>query len=379
MNGKSTLMSQISSQVSLMMGSRTGNNRSGASSSRSAYAKMGSGSSFTSSVIGMAMKGSGLLKTRASESSMSRRTVLVSKQLRGYSALSDTDLVANVDLFQCVLTDRGDLIKRYVDLRGLTTLNLRKYGDGKKGPTLIQWAYLYKKFEMGRMLIDLAAEHVLDVVNSPMFAGENVLHMAIIHGKVDEVRHLCSLRGVYKDRHGVFRNTREHPIAAGGEAANKTLGQLLCRQPANGTFFARHSPYDFGELPLFFAVATNQLEMVDTILVHCFDTPRARFYALIECNRYGDNVLHYCARLNLVDMYTHLVSVAMNILDMFGCPSTRYMKQQHAISAFTENTEYHLLFKTFAQKINLEGFTPLTIAAAMGHKEIFSCIMATWR
>lgn len=353
----------------------------------------GSVNSIGRSVIGLAMAGSGLMKSQESRNSMSRRTMQVSKQLRPHNSLNDKDLVENVDLFQCVLHDRVDLIKRYLDLRGLTTLNLRKYGDGKKGPTLIHWAYLYKKFDTGRMLISYAPEHVLDVVNSPLFAGENVLHMAITHGYVDEVRHICKLRGVYKDKHGVFRNTLLRPAGMGAwtgdnksnimeEAkANKTLGNLLSRQAANGSFFARGTPYDFGELPLFFAVATNQPDMVDTILMYCFDTPRARFYALIECNRYGDNVLHYCARQNLVDMYKHLVSIAMNILEMFGetALNSKSMEKQHSISAMSENAEYHLLFKTFAHKINIDGRTPLTIAAELGLSEMFDCIMTTWR
>lgn len=385
--GNNGVISSLSAQFSKVMGSKV---RSKAGSSIGNFSSMNSGTSFVASTIGKAMTKSGLLKGRESRSSKNRRTLQITKEIHSVQNLSDEDLIQNVDLFQCIIVDRPDLIKRYIELRGVSTLNKRKYGSGTLGPTLIQWAYLYKKFEIGRLLISYAPERVLDVVNSSAFAGENVLHMAIIHGNLEEVSYLCSLSGVYKDKFGVFRYSAESEKVGlnnsnsgdGSETVtNKSLGNLLSRAVANGSFFARNSAYDFGEYPLFFAVSTNQIPMVDTILLHCFSTPRERFYALLECNRYGDNVLHYCAKDNLVDLYVHLVSIAMNILEMFG-PVKNILKehtQQRSISAMAENREYHLLFKTFGHKINLEGFTPLTVAARRGHKEMFSCIMRVWR
>lgn len=120
----------------------------------------------------------------------------------------------------------------------------------------------------------------------------------------------------------------------------------------------------------FFAASTNQPDLVDVILENCFPTNRERLYALLRCNSYGDNVLHYCAAGNLVDCYKHIVESAMKLVGI---------NPENGFTAMAENKEYHLLNRTFANKINFDGRSPFTLAAEYGHVEIFECILQTWR
>ena len=316
------------------------------------------------------------------------KNIAILKHAKSGIVNDDTEFVKSVDLFNCVQVGNAAAISRYIKIKGNTTLFIRKYGGF--GPTLIQWAYLYKQFAIGRLLISFAPERVLDTVNSPIFLGENILHMAIIHGNIEEVKYLCmltvddvnnmasnfDLRNNLATRNNSQEHTGESSKSSADnkwvESARKiNLGKYLVGQIASGEFFVRGTAYYFGELPLFFAAATNQIEMITTILDICFSSDDMKLQGLLQCNSYGDNLLHICVYRNNIECYKELVMLSMKL--------AKVKLHDGQVSVFNENKGYHLLFQTFGNAINVDGKSPLTLSAQLGYTEMFECIMSTWR
>ena len=310
----------------------------------------------------------GLQKDKKQEAT-GLRDIPITKGGMSTKTMTDQELVQSVDLFHAIQMDRLDLLERYMNIKGDTVLFTRKYGS--VGPTLIQWAYLYKKFEIGRYLLSFAPERALDIVNSPVFYGENILHMAIVHGQADEVKYLCQLKGSAGGPSLKGGDVVEFNDSTNGASASASaLGKQMLAQAATGDFFKRGSSYYFGELPLFFAVATNQVNLISTIL-STYDTTEEKVQALIQCNQFGDNLLHICVFKQLVECYMYIIHLVFDL--------TKVKVSNGNISVFNENIEYHLLFKTFAHRINMDGRSPLTLAAELGYSDMFDAIMSTWR
>jgi len=111
----------------------------------------------------------------------------------------------------------------------------RRYGD--MGARPMHWAYLFKQYSIGRQLVAMFPERVLDTVKHVDFDGETVLHIVIIHGNVEEARHLANL-----------------VVTQGEDGTIRNYGRELLDMGTTGEFFKKEkgSTY-FGTLPLLFS------------------------------------------------------------------------------------------------------------------------------
>uniref|UniRef100_A0A7S1IC78 Ion transport domain-containing protein n=1 Tax=Eutreptiella gymnastica TaxID=73025 RepID=A0A7S1IC78_9EUGL len=215
------------------------------------------------------------------------------------------------------------------------------------GATPIHVAFLYRKFDLAKMLVTKYRKFATLTYDSEAFKGENILHIAIMCRNVEICKYLLEL----------------HP-------------QLLCNE-ATGSFFNPQS-YNFlesgnyyGGYPLLFAIATNQWDIaeaclaVENVPVKKSAKERANRWTspelISQCSsirlcdtEFQNNALHLCVFHNLKEMYD-------NVLD--------YVKRQ----AGPENATKAVY--EFAQQTNRDGLTPLALAAAMGKDEMFEHIL----
>lgn len=171
-------------------------------------------------------------------------------------------------------------------------------------------------YAMAVRIMDAYPELVCDQYYGTEYAGENILHIAIVNQQEDVV---CDLLARDKG---------------------------LLTQRAVGNFFQRGQPCYYGELPLFFAACTRQMRLVKLLLDAGAD--------MNEEDGNGNSLLHMCVIHELTDMYTFLKA---EWLTRFG--------SMPVISRPPE------LWK----RTNLERHTPLTLAAKLGSERMFAFLL----
>jgi ankyrin repeat protein len=108
----------------------------------------------------------------------------------------------------------------------------------------------------------------------------------------------------------------------------------------------------------------NAMDCIDKILSQLTDADRIHLLSVI--NSHGDNLLHMCVYRNLSTMYVHVLQVFAKLKGLnFDLESTN-------------NAEFEA-FTRFGNHTNDDGYSPLTLAAKLGHREIFETIIASWR
>ena len=210
-----------------------------------------------------------------------------------------------------------------------------------EGAAPIHIAFLYQKNEVGKALVTRYPEcalHQYDrrLCNPPAapgpYAGENILHIAIVHRDFELVEWLL-------DR---------EPRLLEAEA----IGSFF--EPGQGTYF--------GGYPLLFAVASNQFDVVEVILnlklPPIADDEKAerleRMKSIWLADKYGNTALHLCVVHELEEMYQFCLQKAEEkVHQRAACESKQPLKDQP----------------------NAEQLTPLALAAAMGKTSMFNFIL----
>ena len=119
----------------------------------------------------------------------------------------------------------------------------------------------------------------------------------------------------------------------------------LLHARADGVFFSNQGPCDYGELPLNFAVATNQLDMVQQLLKAKAD-PLAK-------DSDGHNAAHIAVLGGWTSMYDTL-------LDWWAAHA--------AVGPLADSL-------CISERINNDGLTCLALAAARGSPEVFMHVL----
>jgi len=259
------------------------------------------------------------------------------------------------EIYQYISANNWHGVKSELIIADYNPFTIKKYGTN--GPGIIHWAYLHKKYEIGRKLISMSPLSVLDTVDSPDYVGETVLHMAIIHGNVEEVAFLTSLEVEVDDPHDKRGDYQDDEKQLTKTKSLRHLGRQLVGIDATGPFFAKGSISYFGQSPLLFAVATNQWECVEYI-INSQTTTSDKFYLLTKPNSYGDNALHMCMYRDMVGMYKKLLHLGMELLGIDP------QMQMSVYTADDENLAH--LRDGFTNAINRDGYSPLTLAASLG-------------
>ena len=220
------------------------------------------------------------------------------------------------------------------------------------GATIIHIAYMFKKFEIGRWLVenypeqgflpygDASTAHDFEVDREDMpYSGQNILHIAIVNKDIGEIRWLLEFYSKHK---------MEAPLGL----------EILLNTGTRGRFFALETK-DFycGCYPIHFAAGSNCPEIFDLILNYFTSVSsvnkkkedafkeytatdelmeakndgtkasafRLKFSikyihmnpgnnAIFMRDQYGNNCLHICVIYRLDNMYKHIKESAKSIL-----------------------------------------------------------------
>ena len=223
-------------------------------------------------------------------------------------------------------------------------LDLLTNRDGA-GATIIHIAYLYKNYDIGKNLLKrfpelsvLRYSRVDNVPNELMpYLGENILHMAIASRNYEEVKWLLDFH---------LANNRQDLLLEMLSA--RCFGHFF--QPD----FKRIGVY-FGELPVHFAVCSNDLDIVDLFVEV---DPDSIFFQ----DSHGNNALHLCVIHSLERMFDYVLMHAENII------RKKLIAKNGAAEASTVKS---LLCQHALHVFNNEALTPFTLAAAKGKEDMF--------
>ena len=214
------------------------------------------------------------------------------------------------------------------------------------GATSLHWACLMNhqpgSLSIAHEIIARYPERCSDMYTGTIYEGENCLHISIVNQNITLTKALVQ----------AFPDSMH--------------------QHATGTFFAPGKPCYYGELPLSFAASTNQLEMVTYLLEQGADMTN-------QDTANGNNCLH--------------MAVLCNNITMFDALSTHWEKTKHRYSnryfdstfdcgfagshLVTFDQALHTKYSEIPlwQHLNLKGQSCLTLAAAVGSKQMFQHIL----
>ncbi|ETW10062.1 hypothetical protein, variant [Aphanomyces invadans] len=272
-------------------------------------------------------------------------------------ALQQRDL-ADTPVFQYVMTNNAVELMKYL-VHNDSQLNSRD----SVGATPLLIAFLYMNFDLGKQVIQaypvskgfpyaLASYDAHDASHPSPYQGENILHISIVHRKLDIVKWLV-----------------EH------------LPDLLDAETTGVFFSPGHACY-FGGTPLLFALSSRQLDAAACILQAADRAPptsRAARTSIFMMDAHGNNALHMAVVHDLPDVYDFAVRHAMSRFPN-ACPKhfdpldtskpydlPLFMKKLHG------SEKDH--FERFIRKHNTDYLSPLTLAAAMGRSRMFQHII----
>eukprot|EP01084_Bolivina_argentea_P307715 531906_1 len=205
--------------------------------------------------------------------------------------------------------------------------NLKKseieYSRGAFGENILHVAFLFRSNKCAKWLIDNHPKLAMQVYEDDEYYGESILHMAIATENSEMLDYILQT-----DNNEIDKEILINKIRAIGHFFNPKFGTV-----------------DYGEHALSFAVTLNQPETVTKLLKNGANI------SCIDAN--GNNILHYCAKYNLVDMFKHIIT-----------PNTK--------------RECNIEYETFEKLIihrNNDSFTFFQYAATLKQKEIFLCIL----
>ncbi|CAF4384213.1 unnamed protein product, partial [Didymodactylos carnosus] len=168
------------------------------------------------------------------------------------------------------------------------------------------------------------------------YYGENVLHIAIIKKNAAMVEWLLV------------------------DPNNRPYREKLLNAKASGNFFKNGRPCYYGEYPLAFAACTNQWNLVEILIEHGADMDMA------DSN--GNNILHLLVIHNLSDLYVKY--------------KARWIEENNRKKGILEDSiSPPTLVNNFPnetplwKRLNKENLTPLTLAAKLGQKDMFSFLL----
>ncbi|RHY61967.1 hypothetical protein DYB26_002165 [Aphanomyces astaci] len=307
-----------------------------------------------------------------------RKTVSGEGEKVDVVALQQRDL-AGTPVFQYVMTNNAVELMKYL-VHNDSQLNSRD----SVGATPLLIAFLYMNFDLGKQVImaypgiiihtstcciylaqfmhacsvskgfpyALASYDARDANNPSPYQGENILHIAIVHRKLEIVKWLV-----------------------------ETLPDLLDAETTGVFFSPGHACY-FGGSPLLFALSSRQLEAAACILQAADRAPstsRAARTSIFMMDAHGNNALHMAVVHDLPDAFDFAVRHAMARFPN-ACPKSfdandattpydlpLFMKQLHG----TDKDH----FERFIRKHNTDYLSPLTLAAAMGRSRMFKHIL----
>ncbi|CAF0946381.1 unnamed protein product, partial [Didymodactylos carnosus] len=190
--------------------------------------------------------------------------------------------------------------------------------------------------EMAKYVIGKFPDATTQIYNQAEYYGENVLHIAIIKKNAAMVDWLLV------------------------DPSNKPYKETLLKATASGNFFKDGRPCYYGEYPLAFAACTNQWNLVEILINSGADMDMA------DSN--GNNILHLLVIHNLPNLYTKY--------------KARWIEENHRKKGIlNDDFSPPTLVNEFDnevplwKRLNKEDLTPLTLAAKLGQKEMFSFLL----
>jgi len=223
----------------------------------------------------------------------------------------EDDTLSNVSLDSVIHPFTQHSIKWRLDKRGAV---------GETPLHLLLLLNTEKSIKIAQCLLKLCPELAADVYEGAEYYGESGLHLAITQRNFNACAMLLETKMV--DVHARARGNFFIPTNV-----------------KRGDFRMKKSKYQgyayYGEFPLSFAVCTGQMDCYNLLVSHGAD-PRRQ-------DSRGNNVLHMAVIFEQFAMYQHILS--------------------HPDTCPDPNTK------------NLAGHTPLSLAAFLGRKDMFSRIM----
>jgi len=252
---------------------------------------------------------------------MRRTSTIVNKREHGEDvrARSDQQKMHQQGIFRAIKEGRKEEVARLANKDPSVLIH-----HDAVGATPLHIAFLYRRTEIGKMLMTNYPELATSVYAEGEYSGENILHIAVVHQDYELVCWLIE---------------REPE---------------LLNAETTGSFFLPSKDAYFGGYPLLFAVASNQREFVQAMLATRntdrgrIRGPRALKNQITVADRFGNGALHLCVIHDLPEMYDFVVE---------------------------EMRRHGLTPADIRHRLNAEKLTPLALAAAMGHREMFQHIL----
>ncbi|CAF0801749.1 unnamed protein product [Adineta ricciae] len=207
---------------------------------------------------------------------------------------------------------------------------------GPVGDCPIHMCFLYGSdthLSMARYLITKFPHTITQIYNEDEYYGENALHIAIIKRNATMVEWLL------------------------GDEQNQRYQRKQLTACASGNFFKVGRPCYYGETPLAFACCTNQWNIAEILLKYGADMD------VTDSN--GNNILHLLVIHKLPKMYT---KVKQRWIEIQEADKDSSDEEENKSSASKKVTP---LWK----RLNKNGLTPLTLAAKLGHADMFSFLL----
>ena len=204
---------------------------------------------------------------------------------------------------------------------------------------------LYKRTAIAREIMDMAPfrERIADQYGAGPYEGENCLHIACVN--------------------------RDFPLA---EYLVERCPALLT-QRAVGPFFAPGSACYYGELPLSFAVSTNQSDMVRMMLAAGADVEAVD-------NFKGNSAMHLAVIHDCIDQY-RVLQAHCRQADQRNAPTDNNNNNNNNNNNETlkQQQQQPDLARCVARRPNNEGLSCIELCAAVGSVEAFEFLIEDTR
>lgn len=230
-----------------------------------------------------------------------------------------------------------DTIWSYIhsgNVEGVKTLISQKASvmreRGPVGEIPLHLCFLYsseKQIQMAWDMIEVDPTLLLEEYNGQVYGGENVLHIVIIKKRLDLVKQLVA----------------------------KEPRLLLSK--ASGSFFKFGEPCYYGEFPISFSISTNQFAMFDALVAAGADMD------VEDSNK--NNILHVLVIHGLPEAYSYFKK---KWIEKYGTN----IREDGSQDRFGRTKSGRVVPW---KRRNNDGFTPFTLCANLGAKDMFSFLI----